>query len=210
MAEQGKTVDEQTSKPTEELPKDADESRIGAEDTTQIENENGLNSEPAGDEPETGDVLVLPREKNGFAAALKQQPSLYGRDDVEVAERTQDTTSKTATEFTKHFVVSRAQYEAEDPDAVHSRNETAVRQFMVNQGLRPDADVRFVGEEDYWDDSSVVLVYSVGAVPAAVARSFGLAHTVISADGPTPEQRAAYEARKEARVVESRDVLRGV
>jgi hypothetical protein len=203
---------EQTSKREAEKPKSENRTEP-SQDTSQAMREQGAGIDQAeaakaAKNVETGDVLVLDTEKDTFRASRVQSPSLVGRPEVEVAERTQDTDKAESGEFVKDFIVRRDQFDAEDPDAVHARNATAVRQFMVNQGLRPDADVRFVGEEDHWDGVSVVLHYSVGAVPAAVATSFGLAHTVIPSNGPTPEQLAAHEAKKEERVLASHDALR--
>lgn len=202
---------EQTSKAPAERPK-GQEQTDPASDTSQIMREQGaeIDQEEAARAAdfETADVPVLDTEKDTHRASLRQQPSLFGRPEVEVAERTADTDEAEATEFVKDFVVPKAQFEREDPDAVHARNATAVRQYMVNQGLRPDADVRFVGSDDWWDGVSVVLHYSVGAVPAAVATAFNLAHVVIPSNGPTPEQLAAHEAQKEQRILASHDALR--
>lgn len=202
---------EQTSKAQDERTKGQEQTNP-ATDTSQIMREQGAEIDQAeaakAADFETGEVQVLDTEKDTFRASLAQAPSLVGRPEVEVAERTQDTDEAESGEFVKDFVVRRDQFDAEDPDAVHARNATAVRQFMVNQGLRPSADVRFVGEEEHWDGVSVVLRYSVGAVPAAVATSFNLAHTVIPENGPTPEQLAAHEAGKEARILASHDALR--
>lgn len=203
---------EQTSKAPDERPK-GQEQDDPASDTSQIMREQGADipadeAARAAENVDTGEVLVLDREEDTDVARERQAPSLVGRPDVEVAERSADQHEPESVEFVKDFIVRRDQYEAEDPDAIHARNATAVRQFMVNQGVRPDADVRFVGEDDHWDGLSVVLHYAVPGVPAAVARSFGLAHTVIPANGPTPEQLAAHEAKKEERIIASHDALR--
>lgn len=126
--------------------------------------------------------------KNKGKARTTQFPALNGQEGVEVVERTADSDAETSKVFSKVFVVPRESYEngTADPDAVHARNMTAVRQFMVSQGLRPSADVRFVGEEDYPADTtgrSIALRYEVPAVPASVASAFEVAHVTIPHDG---------------------------
>lgn len=137
-----------------------------------------------------------------------QQPSLFGKPEVEVAERTTDTDKTSTGTYVKKFVTPKAAYETGDKDAVHGRNINAVRQYMLNGGLRPNAEVSFAGAEDHWDGVSVVLSYEVKATPGAVATAFDLRHMVIPQDGPTPAERAEHDAGREARVVAARDAVR--
>jgi|SRR3954470_2608075 hypothetical protein len=151
--------------------------------------------------------------KDKSEARTSQFPSLNGQEGVEVAERTADSDKETATVFSKVFVVPRESYEngTADPDAVHQRNMTAVRQFMVSQGLRPSADVKFVGEEDYPADTtgrSVALRYEVPAVPAAVASAFEVAHVTIPHDGPNARANKELVDSHEDRVAASHAIRR--
>lgn len=160
---------------------------------------------------------------------MRQHPALTTADEgaaIEVAERTVDldTTSEAATEgveggdkpttmHVKDFVTTRREYDSEDHDAVHERNFRAVRQYMVNQGLRPDAKVVFMGEEDgpevrnRPDRRSVILRYGVEAVPVVLADGMELVHTVIDQNGPTATQLATYQAKREERIRASHRAL---
>jgi hypothetical protein len=155
---------------------------------------------------------IFEQIKNKDEARSTQFPSLNGQEGVEVAERTADSDETTATVFSKVFVVPRESYEnGPDQDEVHARNMTAVRQFMVSQGLRPSADVTFVGEEDYPADTtgrSVALRYEVPSVPAAVASAFEVAHVVIPQDGPDARANKQLVDSHEDRVAASHAIRR--
>lgn len=146
----------------------------------------------------------------------RQFPSLYGEQDVEVAERTIDRdedengTPEPTVLHVKDFVTLKRDLEFESEDVVHARNINAVRQYMVNQGLRPDADVVFAGETDLGGPpgrQSVSLRYEVRAVPAVVATDFDLRHTVIT-QGVTATERAEHDAKREERILAGYDALR--
>ena len=167
---------------------------------------------------QTRAARVLPRER--------QHPSLTeakNGEAIEVAERTIDidtTSGQGSVEATvihvKDFVTTRREWESEDHDAVHTRNFRAVRQYMVNQGIRPDADVVLMdvvigdpprrGREDL---ASVVLRYGVKAIPAVVAVGMEQVHTVIDQNGPTATQLAEYQAAREERIRASHAALIG-
>lgn len=106
----------------------------------------------------------------------------------------------------KTFVTLKRDYESEGESAVHARNVNAVRQYMISQGLRPDSDVSFVGSEDLPGPpgrpgrDSVALHYEVSAVPAVVASDFDVRHAVVVQDGPTPTERAEFDAQRESRL----------
>lgn len=139
----------------------------------------------------------------------RQFPALFGSPEVEVAERTIDHGEEPTSTHTKDFVTVRRDYDTGDKDAIHENNIRAVRQYMVNQGLRPDAKVQFEGEIDHpFDKRSVVLRYTVGAVPAVVATDFDVAHTVVSTEDETATERAEFDAKREERLAASHNVLR--
>jgi hypothetical protein len=126
-----------------------------------------------------------------------------------VAERTIDHGTKPTSTHTKDFVTTRRDYETGDADAIHEANKRAVRQYMVSQGLRPDAKVEFEGEHNHpWDPASIVLRYTVGAVPAVVADTFDTVHTVVSTEDETATERAEHDAKREERLAASHNVLR--
>lgn len=165
-------------------------------------------------------------EEPSVAARLPQMfqhPSLTTADEgvaIEIAERTidLDTTSEVAgdpdadggdeptTQHVKDFVTLKRDWDAEDHDAVHERNMRAVRQYMVNQGMRPDAKVVFMGETvgdpvRYREDlASVTLRYGVEAVPAVVAVGMEQVHTVIDQNQPTAVTVAENEAGRIDRI----------
>lgn len=155
----------------------------------------------AGDPPRT---LDLPE---GVRPSTVQFPALFGKPNVEIAERSADVEKASSTVHEKVFVVPKADYDL-DADGIHERNIVAVRQYMVNNGIRPDAKVTFAGEEDWWDGVSVALRYTVDAVPASIAVSYDTAHTVMHQDGPTPTELAEFEAKRVDRLVAARDIIR--
>lgn len=100
-----------------------------------------------------------------------QFPSVEGEVGVEVAKRGADNHESDTTTHRKVFTLQKAQYNPDEPGTLHEDNKRFVRQEAIGQGLRPTGDVSFDGAHDAEDDprTSVHLVYSVGAVPAAVA-----------------------------------------
>ena len=117
-------------------------------------------------------------DKPGATAADLQFPSMVGKPGVEVAERSADVDKASSPAHEKVFVVLKREWAKADQDAIHEANIAAVRQYMVDNGLRTDQDVTFVGEEEVAHegplptnpyDESVGLRYRVTAVPAAVA-----------------------------------------
>lgn len=174
-----------------------------------------------------------------------QFPSLGedGDEGVEIAERSQDvptpTTDSTLTEVVseanhrKVFVLPLREWEPlddEGKDAIHFRNQRAVRQSMLSQGLRAplEQDVRFVGEEvrkpgnggrSAYDAASVALTYEIAPTPVAAAMTadepeYEVVHMVVSP--PSVEDRslgavsqAEWEAGAEDRVRDAHAVRAG-
>lgn len=116
-----------------------------------------------------------------------QFPSLAGRNDVEVAKRSQDVSASTSNSFKKVFVLTKRVWEGFDQaskDIQHENNVLATRNFLINQGLRPLDDGKFVGAEDHEDGASINLTYSVGVEAAAISDKFPVEHAFVH-----PEER---------------------
>jgi len=156
---------------------------------------------------------------------VQQFPSLTDADNgeqIEVAERTIDLDtanegSNLATDtHVKEFVTTQREWDSEDHDAVHERNMRAVRQYMLAQGLRTDAEVTVKDvievpshREDRPALGSVRLIYEVSAVPAVVSTEFDTRHMVVNQTGPTATELAEYEASREQRIRDSHTALLG-
>ena len=174
--------------------------------------------DPTADDANEVVPLTDEGERRETALRARQFPSLYSEQGqaVEVAERTidreetEDGTPIPDVLHVKEFVALKRDLELEGEDVVHARNINAVRQYMVNQGLRPDADVVFAGSTDLGGPpgrQSVSLRYEVRAVPAVVATDFDLRHTVIR-QGVTATERAEFDATREERIKRGYDALR--
>ena len=149
----------------------------------------------------------------------RQFPSLYSESAqaVEVGERTIDNgdpvtgVAKPTMVHVKDFVALKRDLETEGEDVVHARNINAVRQFIVNQGIRPDANVTFEGKTDLGGPhgrESVSLRYAVHAIPAVVATDFDVRHVTIPQEGPTATERAEFDAKREDRLKAGHDAAR--
>lgn len=148
--------------------------------------------------PKVADLTDVP----GAKARDLQHPALVGQPGVEVAERSQDVEKSTSTSFEKVFVTLRRQYDL-DQEGVHKRNKVQVRQFLLHQGLRTDASVEFVGEEELPteqgvrdEDRSVALRYRITAEPAVTATDPVVVHMQVPEDQkhPLEDKVAAKEA----------------
>lgn len=133
--------------------------------------------------------------------ALAQFPSDLDAPEIEIAERSQDVTAPSSSEHIKVFVVQRDQAKGLNPDFaadedMHHRNIDAMRQALINQGMRPEGDGKFVSAEDGTDDESVRLTYSIDVIPARVADP-SVTYYVTEED-----QHAVDEASDEAKAVE--------
>lgn len=165
--------------------------------------------ENEGKEPRVFGERAQAEERRQRPARDRQFPSLYEKPDVEVAERSADVDKESTGTHVKDFVTTRAQWGTADHGEQHKANINAVRQYMLANGLRPDADVTFEGEHDHpWDPKSLVLRYEVSAVPAAVAVAFDVRHAVVVQDGPTPTERAEHDAKRESRLKAGHDAVR--
>lgn len=149
----------------------ADPAGTGAE--TQAE----LQQQPTTD---TGSVQTLDSVSKAESQQM-QFPSLAGQSGVEVSERSDDVTAKVSKKHRKIFRVFTAGFDFIADEFDHAGNKTAVRQFMLDHGLRPVGDVSFVGAEPF-DAKNTDLTYEVEAVPAAVATDPATAHAVVSVD----------------------------
>ncbi len=130
--------------------------------------------------------------------SLAQFPSVS--DDasgVEIAERSQDVVAASSQEHIKVYVVQRDQAATgavEDDEDMHRRNIDAMRQALINQGLRPTGDGRFVGAEDGTDAESVRVTYAIDVIPAAVADPADTFY-VVEADQHASDEAAAAVAQ---------------
>jgi hypothetical protein len=170
----------------------------------------------------------LPRER--------QHPSLTNAangEAIEVSERSSDvdtalppgqsgegsgserTGDEVSTTHVKTFVTTKREWDSEDHDAVHERNKRAVRQYMVNQGIRPTGDVVFMDETvgdpvRFREDlAKVTLRYGVTATPAVIAVGMEQVHVVIDQNGPSATELAQFQAQREQRILDGRAVVAG-
>lgn len=144
-------------------------------------------SEPEAAPAETPELTPPQEEKlTPNEARQTQHPSLHGQKNVEVAERTPDAEltkaglRKTSATHTKVFVAPPG-FDLTEYD--HTANIFAVRQYMLNLGLRPVGDVTFDGESVNVDGVSVDLTYSVEAIPSVIATDPDVVHTTVDPDG---------------------------
>lgn len=106
----------------------------------------------------------------------EQFPSLIGEPELEVGKRSNDAENDDERDtFKKVFVLPKADYEGGDKSAIHRANEDAVRQFLINQGLRPLGPITHSAKA-HPDKFSVNITYLAKAVPAAVTTDFAVAH----------------------------------
>lgn len=108
--------------------------------------------------------------------------------DVEIAARSADM-DKPSTTHEKVFVVGPNPYrvgknpytEANGFD--HEPNKAATRQYAIDNGLWPVADVAFKSSKQHPDGVSWILTYTVEAIPANDAPSGSQSPKVVTADG---------------------------
>lgn len=153
-----------------------------------------------------GEAIEVAQRSSDIDTALPEGESEPGSD------RTGDAPTVT---HVKDFVTTKREWDSEDHDAVHERNKRAVRQYMVNQGIRPTADVVFMGEEvgdpiRFREDlAKVTLRYGVTATPAVIAVGMEQVHVVIDQNGPTATELAEFQAAREQRILDGRAVTAG-
>lgn len=103
--------------------------------------------------------------------------------DTEVAARSADVDEVETEVHRKEFVHGPGVYTVAAGFS-HEANYAAVRQYLINQGLRPVGDVRHVSTKTHADGVSKVLAYEVEAVPAHLAEAYEVAHAeVIQGEG---------------------------
>lgn len=120
--------------------------------------------------------------KKADKAEDEQFPSETGDDALEVAQRSADVHEERSNTHTKVFVLP--------PDAVvdddlHERNVWAMRQYLINQGMRPTEDGHYVGQETNADGVSLDLTYECTVEPAHVATDPEVSHATVAPDGDT-------------------------
>jgi len=109
-------------------------------------------------------------------------------DDVEIGARSADM-DEPSTTHEKQFVLGPNPYvkgknpytEAAGYD--HEPNKAAVRQYMIDQGLWPTADVQHKSTKKHPDGSSWILTYTVEAIPANDAPDGSQTPRVVGSDG---------------------------
>lgn len=123
-------------------------------------------------------------EKTEEQVVQAQFPALEGEPEVEVAKRGADNHEDSSTTHHKVYVLPADQYNPDEPGTLHEDNKRAMRQEMMNLGLRPTGDVSFDGATDHEEDNgrSVDLAYSVGAEPAVTAYEYDEAHAFVNED----------------------------
>lgn len=142
-----------------------------------IEAESGT-STPANPEPEK-------------TPAEQEFPSLVGEPEVEVAERSQDETADEADTFRKDFVLLKSEYDLGDKEAIHAANEDAVRQILMQNGLRPEQATITHRTKKHPDGASIIITYRAKAVPAAVTNDPEVAHARVDGEPVFPADKSA-------------------
>lgn len=106
---------------------------------------------------------------------------------TEVAGRSADVDEVKTETHRKEFVHGPGKYTVANGFS-HEANIAAVRQYLINTGLRPVGDVEHVSTRTHEDGVSKVLAYEVEAVPAHLAEAYEVAHAHViqSDDGSAP------------------------
>lgn len=107
--------------------------------------------------------------------------------DTEVAARSADVDEVKTEVHRKEFVHGPGKYTVASGFS-HEANIAAVRQYLINSGLRPVGEVEHVSTKTHEDGISKVLAYEVEAVPAHLAEAYEVAHAKVvqSDDGEAP------------------------
>jgi hypothetical protein len=107
--------------------------------------------------------------------------------DTEVAARSTDVDEVKTEVHRKEFVHGPGKYTVASGFS-HEANIAAVRQYLINSGLRPVGEVEHVSTKTHEDGISKVLAYEVEAVPAHLAEAYEVAHAHViqSDDGEAP------------------------
>lgn len=107
--------------------------------------------------------------------------------DTEVAARSADVDEVKTETHRKEFVHGPGVYTVASGFS-HEANIAAVRQYLINSGLRPVTEVKHVSTTKHPDGVSKVLAYEVEAVPAHLAEAYEVAHphVIQDEDGSAP------------------------
>jgi len=111
-----------------------------------------------------------------------QFPSEAGEPELEISKRSADNLDEESETHRKVFTVPPG---TQLTDELHNANVWAMRQYLMNQGLRPAEDGGFVGAEDNADGVSLDLVYECQVVPAHVATDPEVSHATVPPAGET-------------------------
>lgn len=106
---------------------------------------------------------------------------------TETAARSADVDELSTETHRKEFVQGPGVY-TEAGGFSHEANIAATRQYLINTGLRPVGDVKYVGTSKHPDGVSKVLAYEVEAIPAHLAEAYEVAHphVIQDDDGKAP------------------------
>lgn len=163
-----------TDKPNTETAPDAglDDDDTTSDKTEQVQREAAANDDATKD-AEPG--------AEGQAHVSDAEPN------TEVAARSADVDEVKTEVHRKEFVHGPGSYRVKDGFS-HEANIAAVRQYLINSGLRPVGDVEHVSTTTHEDGISKVLAYEVEAVPAHLGEAYEVAHAHViqSDDGEAP------------------------
>lgn len=115
-----------------------------------------------------GDEVV---DKELTDKAQLQHPANIGEEGIEVAERSQDVHTQSTTNHKKTIVIPKSAWgkpSTQDVKDFHERQYTAVRQYLMNQGMRPVGAVSLASKKDHPDGASLIFTYQVQVQAAHV------------------------------------------
>lgn len=147
-----------------------------SEKTTQVQDE-AADDATDGDETEARKAELARRQAHVSEASA----------DTETAARSADVDEVSTETHRKEFVHGPGVYTVASGFS-HEANIAAVRQYLINSGLRPVGDVKHVSTRTHDDGVSKVLAYEVEAIPAHLAEAYEVAHphVIQSDDGSAP------------------------
>lgn len=94
---------------------------------------------------------------------------------VEVAGRSQDVTATSTTTHVKDYVLQASQESLVD----HAANEVALRQALIQQGLRATGDISHSKLKDTPSEGSTTYRYKVEAIPAGHDGTIAVEHQTV-------------------------------
>lgn len=116
------------------------------------------------------------------AAPDEQFPSETGDDNLEIAQRSADVHEERSSVHRKVFVVPPG---TELTDEFHERNVWAMRQYLINQGMRPEEDGHYADHETNADGESIDVAYEISVQPAHVATETEVKNATVPTEGKT-------------------------